>query len=518
MARIVFWKLQRTNDSHLQAGPNPQYNFQRSNILMIRGHLFRGLAVRSIHESALDDATIRAAHRNRRTALSGSASMLARLVQIGSSLVTVPLTLKYLGNERFGLWMTISSVLAMAAFADFGVGNGVMNSVATAFGRDDILGIRKAISSGMAVLSVIAASTLTFFLMVYPFVNWAHVFRVTSPQAMAEAGPALLVFASCFALNIALDVVQRVQLGIQQGYRYGLWQMCGSMTGLLAVLLGVQMHASLPELVAALAGAPVVSTLLNAVHFFGFSRPDLRPAHDLVSRETISQIARLGALFFVLQVVVSFAYSADNFIIAHTLGAVNVTEYAIPQRMFALVSMMSGMLLTPLWPAYGEAISRGDMGWVRRTLRRSLTLVLGASIGSAVILLLLSHQLIYWWVGSRIQPPFALLLGMAIWSIMDCCGNAIAMFLNGASVIKFQIIVALMFGVGCVASKLIFVRYFGLVAVPWSTIISYGLLNMLPCLFFVPKAMRGLELKSPALSIVEAITFPLAALHEGEEA
>jgi O-antigen/teichoic acid export membrane protein len=128
---------------------------------MIRGHLFRGLAVRSSYESTLDDATIRAAHRNRRTALSRSASMLARLVQIGSSLTTVPLTLKYLGNECFGLWMTMSSVLAMAAFAEFGVGNGVMNTVVTTFGRDDTLGIRQAISSGMVVLSVIAASALT---------------------------------------------------------------------------------------------------------------------------------------------------------------------------------------------------------------------------------------------------------------------------------------------------------------------------------------------------------------------
>jgi hypothetical protein len=103
--------------------------------------------------------TIRVAHRNRRAASQG-VPQCWRLVQIGSSLTTVPLTLKYLGNERFGLWMTISSS-CHAAFDDLGVSNGVMNTVVTTFGRDDTPGIRQAISSEMAVLSVIAASALT---------------------------------------------------------------------------------------------------------------------------------------------------------------------------------------------------------------------------------------------------------------------------------------------------------------------------------------------------------------------
>jgi hypothetical protein len=45
----------------------------------------------------------RGVERNRRAALTGGAAMLARVVQIGTSLITVPLTLRYLGNERFGL-------------------------------------------------------------------------------------------------------------------------------------------------------------------------------------------------------------------------------------------------------------------------------------------------------------------------------------------------------------------------------------------------------------------------------
>jgi O-antigen/teichoic acid export membrane protein len=439
----------------------------------------------------LDDHS-RGAERNRRALITGGAATLARAVQIGTSLVTVPLTLKYLGNERFGLWMTISSVLAMAAFADFGVGNGVLNTVAKAFGKDDVEGVRKAVSSGFAVLNCIAALLLVSFFTIYRFVNWADFFGVISPQARSEAGPALAVFATCFALNISMDVVQRVQLGLQQGYRYGLWQLCGSAAGLTGVLYGIWLRVSLPVLVVAIAGAPILATALNAIHFFGFVRPDLRPDRELVTRNAISQIARLGGLFFVLQVVVGISFSADNFIIARTLGAVNVPEYSIPQRMFALVTMVSGMLVAPLWPAYGEAISRGDFGWVRHTLRRSLLVVASATFVASSVLLLLSHKLIHLWVGSRIHPPFLLLLGLAIWTVMSCCGDCLAAFMNGGEVIRFQVLIASTFGIGCLTIKVLFIRHFGIVGVPWATIVAYAILTALPCALYIPRVVKRL--------------------------
>jgi O-antigen/teichoic acid export membrane protein len=446
----------------------------------------------------------RGAERNRRAMLTGSVSTLARAVQIATSLVTVPLTLKYLGNERFGLWMTISSVLAMAAFADFGVGNGVLNTVAKAFGKDDMEGIRKAVSSGFAVLSTIAGLLILSFFSIYRFVNWANFFRVYSPQARSEAGPALAVFAICFALNISMDVVQRVQLGLQQGYRYGLWLMCGSIAGFIGVLTGIWFRVSLPVLVTAIAGAPILATALNALHFFGSVRPDLRPRWGLVSRDVISQIAKLGGLFFVLQVVVAVSYSADNFIIARTLGAVNVPEYAIPQRMFGIIAMMSSMLVAPLWPAYGEAISRGHMKWVRHTLKTSLLLVFGATSAAAFTLLLLSHRLLHWWVGSRIHPPLFLLVGLAVWTVIGCCGEALASFLNGANIIRFQVILASIFGMVCVVTKVFFVHLFGVVGVPWATITAYLLLTALPSALYIPSYIRQLGTGPAALPLKAA--------------
>jgi len=267
-------------------------------------------------------------------------------------------------------------------------------------------------------------------------------------------------------------------------------------------------------LVVAIAGAPIFATALNAIHFFGFVRPDLRPSRNLVSGDVISQIAKLGGLFFILQVVVAVSYSADNFIIARMLGAVKVPEYSIPQRMFALITMISAMLIAPLWPAYGEAISRGDMGWVRRTLGRSLLIVLAASCMTSSSLLLLAPKLIYWWIGSRIHPPFFLLLGLAVWSVIECCGTALSMFLNGAAAVRLQINLSVTFGILCVTFKVLLVKHFGLVAVPWSTIISYILIEAIPWIFLVPGVLRNLELKS-SVTLSERTNDPLVITSAG---
>jgi O-antigen/teichoic acid export membrane protein len=172
-------------------------------------------------------------------------------------------------------------------------------------------------------------------------------------------------------------------------------------------------------------------------------------------------------------------------VVARTLGAVNVPEYVIPQRMFSLITTMAAMFVTPLWPAYAEAISREDNAWVRRSLFRSMFFVLLATSAASLILLLASHQLILWWAGPTVNPPLLLLVGLAVWTVMDSCGNALAAFLNGSGFLHLQIVTACIFGVSCICAKVYLARHVGISGIPWATIFTWGLLNFLPLMIYV---------------------------------
>ena len=434
----------------------------------------------------------RAAERHRRAALTAAASLLAKLVSVGTALISIPLTLHYLGVERFGMWMTISSLVALLAFTDFGIANGVLNVVADAHGRDDRAGIRRAIASGLFILAGVSLALLAVFSLVYPWVDWPAVFNVHSPRAQAEAGPALAAFVACYAATIPLIVVQRAQMGLQQGFLAGLWQCAGSLCGLVAVLVAIGLQAGLPWLVLALTGAPLLAALLNTLYFFAWAQPELRPGFSSVSRATCRAVASTGALFFVLQLAGAVAYASDNFVIAQMLGAPAVAEYAVPEKLFALLSIAVAMALGPLWPAYGEAIARGDSAWVARTLKRSFLVAVAVAGAGALLLVIFGPAIVELWVRGSITPALSVLVALGCWKVVEAGGVATAMFLNGAHVIRLQLICALVTVVTAIGLKVLLIPQLGAAGAAWASVIAFGLFTAIPVALRLPQLLRAL--------------------------
>src|SRR5664280_585587 len=72
-------------------------------------------------------------------------------------LITVPLTIRYLGPDRYGAWMSLSALMAFLKFSDLGLGNGLVGAISQAEGRDDRLYAQRAISSVLVCLCITGA-------------------------------------------------------------------------------------------------------------------------------------------------------------------------------------------------------------------------------------------------------------------------------------------------------------------------------------------------------------------------
>jgi O-antigen/teichoic acid export membrane protein len=430
----------------------------------------------------------RAEERHRRILLAALASAAARGVGIFTALFTVPLTVGFLGDERYGLWMAISSVIGMLGFADLGMGSGLLSAIADAYGRQDRRSAQQNVSSAFVMLTVVAAVILSVFAVVYWWIDWPRAFNVTTSLAGAEAGPTMVVLVACFALGLPLSVVNRVQLGYQEGFAANLWNAGGSLGALAAVVYAVQVKAGLPWLVFAIAGAPVAVMALNGLSV-AKHRPWLVPRSRFVSRPAVTRLFSTGILFFMLQLAMALAFASDNFIIAQVLGAGAVTDYAIPARLFGTIGTLLPIVLAPLWPAYGESIARGDVAWIKRTLVRSLILTAAVSGIATLGLVLFAVPIVHLWVGPNVTPSPALLIPLGIWSVLNALGSAVAMLLNGLNKLRVQAILAIMMGVTGIVVKVALARVLGVSGVVWGTVLVYTVWIAVPFAIWVPRIL-----------------------------
>lgn len=431
-------------------------------------------------QSQIEEKLKRGATRNRKAMLTAATSGLAKIFSVSTGLITVPLTLHHLGTERYGMWMTLSTFSALLSFADLGIGNGLMTSVAKAVGRDDVAEIKKLISSAYAFLLAIGVFLATAIITFGPYIPWEHLFNVKEPLAISESRPAAIIFLLSIAAQIPASIVMRVQMATQEGFRAAVWQCCSSLLTLAAVVAAIKIDASLPIIVFALVATPVFVTICNTFLYFGITRSDLVPAFNLVNKEAVSSITKTGLLYFLLQGIASITYASDNLIIAQAIGASAVATFSVAEKLFSLVSTAIAMMLTPLWPAYGEAVARGDSEWAQKTLRKTIQIsCIGAGLASAG-LLILAPKLISFWIKDALIPPFSLLLGFAIWKTVESTGLAFAVFLNGHHIVKAQVATGLVCAVAAIVAKLWIAKSVGVTGVPYAMATTFVLFSLTP--------------------------------------
>ena len=84
--------------------------------------------------------------------------LLMLLYKGGSILISfllVPLTINYVDSECYGIWLTLSSMIAWMSFFDIGLNNGLKNKLAEALAKNDFTLGQKYVSTTYAILALI---------------------------------------------------------------------------------------------------------------------------------------------------------------------------------------------------------------------------------------------------------------------------------------------------------------------------------------------------------------------------
>lgn len=397
-----------------------------------------------------------------------------KAVAMLASFLAIPLMIRYLGQEQFGVWSTLLTVMSWIVFFDLGVGNGLRNKVAEALARDDKAEAANYIASGYSLIGLIALALWVLITGASFFVPWQTVFNT---HAIHEDTLRLTVQIAFFfvVLNFWIGLISALLGAAQKTAMTALGQLASNILALIFVyILTKTTDASITYLALAY-GISLVVASIGLSRWFYHRNPELRPKPHL-DRQHVSPLLSVGMRFFVIQIAVLVIFTTDKMLITQLFGPEYVTQYDVVFKLFSVITFAHTLVSAPLWSAYTDAYHRGDMVWIKRMLCKQLIIFIGIVI-SVVVMVILTKPIIGVWVGHEMNISYSLTVSIGIFVLVSTWNNIYAMFVNGIGDIKIQLYTAVVAMFLNIPLSLIFVKYLGLglSGIVMATIVSLSL-------------------------------------------
>jgi len=376
------------------------------------------------------------------------------------SFILVPITIDYVNTEVYGIWLTISSMVAWISLFDIGINNGLRNKLAESLANRDYLTARNYISTTYLLLSFIFIPLFIIFVFVNNYIYWPSVLNCSDSLADELSKVVVIVFGY-FCFRFIFSTINIIFLADQKPAMATFVGLIGQIASLIIIYLLTKFsHGSLLNLSFGLCIVPIVILFLMNIIIFSKKFYHLRPSIELYGNKYAKDIFGLGLKFFVIQVAGIIQFQSSNFIIIRMFGADDVTIFNIAHKYFSVITMIMGIVITPLWSAVTNAYYNDDNEWIMNSVKKYQYLgILLFFIG--LLMLAFSNQFYKLWIGNtNIQIPFEVSFWMLFLTFTTAFGSIYVGVLNGISALRVQFISTLISPFVFVLSCFIFIEHF----------------------------------------------------------
>jgi len=363
-------------------------------------------------------------------------------ISIVVNLLYIPLLIDVLEPDKYGLWLTITSVVGWVSFFDLGLGNGLRNKFAESKIKGNIKLTREYVSTAFYSILAILLLLWIIFVTIYPIIDWAKLFNANNTKINNISAIVFVIF-TIFILRFAFNIITFILKGDQKNAISDLFAPIGNILVLSIIFfLRNKLENDLYTLVFILNGIPVLVLIIANIILFGGPYRSIIPLPKHYKKEHLPTLFTLSLRFFIIQIAGLIMFSSSNIIISKICSPSEVVVYNVAYKYFTIPLMFFSILLNPIWSAVTDAYHSGDYLWLKRSLKRMQILSVLFAIGVA-IMLLLSPYAFEFWIGDKITIPLNVSLSIALFAIISIIFTPYSMFINGLGKLKLGTIIVL---------------------------------------------------------------------------
>ncbi len=418
--------------------------------------------------------------RSKRILEAGFSAILCKGIVLGANAISIPIVVRYLGPVQFGIWVTISTTLALLIVLDLGIASAMTNFISEAYALDDRELAGTYATTGFLLITLIACGLGFVAWLFWGLVGWGSLFGLQGQANQRMISHAVAAAYVVFLIGLPASLAAKFLGGYQEVRIANVVAAIGAGLNLIAVALISWLHGGLVALVVGSSGATVGTNLGCLVWLWLWHKPWLRPSYGRWSSGIVRPLLSSGSEFFILQLAGLIVFNSDNLVISHYLGPQSVTPYSVTWKLVGYTAALQIIMTPALWPAYAEAWVRRDLVWIRRTLARVMTLTMTAAFLGSLLLIVWGRTLIIIWAGPAAVPSQLLLVLMCVWILMSTFMANTSTVLLATNNTKMQAWLSVLAAAINLGASIVLVQRIGSVGVILATIGSYLLVLVGP--------------------------------------
>lgn len=371
-----------------------------------------------------------------------SATFIIKALGVLISLVYVPLVLGFLDKERYGIWVTLTTIVHWVRLADLGIGGGMRLKLSEAIAlKDNRLG-RIHISTTYGLIGGLFLFILLIFYFINPYLNWQTILNSTLIEK-TELTRLATVTVTFFILGFILKTVNLVYLAHGNSFAESLVHFITSSGSLLLIFLASRFteQGNLILLAAIVTGMPVFVNAGLSVYTFYIKYPHFRPSFKLIKLRESGSLMKLSLQSFISTVTYLIIYGSVPFVVAQLYSPSEVTIFSIAYSMFNLPIMLISLIAAPIKPLITIAYTKKDFGWIRHMQNRLNKIALLLVAGT--VLMIVFNQFIYHiWIGDKASIPFLLSAAIGVFAIINILQHANSIIVLGTGKMMINVILS----------------------------------------------------------------------------
>jgi O-antigen/teichoic acid export membrane protein len=344
----------------------------------------------------------------RRFALTTFLNALGACVNLLISLLMIPLMLRTLGTEAYGVWVLVTTFSVASGYLsllDFGIQSSIVKFVAEHYGRQELGAINQIFSIGIYLfggIGLLAAVALTFFAKNL----LTQIFNI--PSGLVEMTRLLLYFLAVQTLvefpalifSALLDGLQRYDL--QRLIQIG--QVVLSSMMLVALLLSGYglLSLGLTMLVMAICRLLVMVILARRL------LPRLRLVLNFDAK-LLHKVAAFSAQIFLIRLNAIIYNTKDKTIIGASLISTMLTGYDIAHKMRNIAMIPLSFITPQVVPITARLNAVGDQARLQELFLMGTKYQLALCLPVVVSVMVLSESFVSTWIG----PDYAFTANLA---------------------------------------------------------------------------------------------------------